>query len=138
MKYVFMHAHKWARKTNIGHSWNVLNWEFSINPSYAGAIFVQSSRTQTILKSKPCHVDIHWIPLAEYSQMSIQMPEFHSFFYFWYHFVLVKLATNSLRVNGVTIVTKSLRNINRSEQYFLRGFVGLTWDVLLWSKQGVN
>ena len=27
---------------------------------------------------EPCHVGIHWIALAEYSQMSINMPGFHS------------------------------------------------------------
>ena len=30
--------------------------------------------------SKPCHGGIHWIGIAEYSQMSTQVPGFHSFF----------------------------------------------------------
>ena len=29
--------------------------------------------------SKPCHVDIHWIALTEYCQMSTHMPGFWSF-----------------------------------------------------------
>ena len=33
--------------------------------------------------SKPCHVGIHWIVLAEYSQMSTHMPGFQSFFRFF-------------------------------------------------------
>ena len=32
--------------------------------------------------SKPCHVGIHWIALAEYSQMSTHVPGFQSFFRF--------------------------------------------------------
>ena len=30
--------------------------------------------------SKPCHVGIHWIALAEYSQMSTHVPGFQPFF----------------------------------------------------------
>ena len=30
--------------------------------------------------SKPCHVGIHWIALAEYSQMGNHMPGLQSFF----------------------------------------------------------
>ena len=32
--------------------------------------------------SKPCHVGIHWIALAEYSQMSNHVPGFESLFRF--------------------------------------------------------
>ena len=50
-----------------------------INPSTAEANFVQSTRIQRFWKtSKPCHVGIHWIALAEYSQMSSHMPGFQS------------------------------------------------------------
>ena len=49
--------------------------------------------------SKPCHVGIHWIALAEYSQMNTHMPVFQSFFrFFLHHFVLAKLAISSIRV----------------------------------------
>ena len=42
---------------------------------------VQSTRTLRFSKSsKPCHVGIHWIALAEYSKMSTQVPGFQSFF----------------------------------------------------------
>ena len=51
-----------------------------VNPSNAKAIYVQSTRTQDFIKpSKPCCVDIHWITLAEYCQMSSNVPGFHSF-----------------------------------------------------------
>ena len=38
----------------------------TLNPINAKATFVQSARTP----AKPSHVNIHWIALAEYSQMS--------------------------------------------------------------------
>ena len=47
---------------------------------------------------KPCHVGIHWIALAEYSQMSTYMPGFQSFFSFLHHFELAKVANSSIRV----------------------------------------
>ena len=47
---------------------------------------------------KPCHVGIHWIVLAEFSQMSTHVPGFQSFLRFLHHFVLAKLATTSIRV----------------------------------------
>ena len=49
-------------------------------------------------KPLPCHVDIHWIALTEYSQM-----KFQSFFMFLHHFVLANLATSSIRVNSSSI-----------------------------------
>ena len=39
-------------------------------------------RKDFINLSKPCHVGIHWIALAEYSHMSTHLPGFHSFFRF--------------------------------------------------------
>ena len=49
--------------------------------------------------SKPYHVGIHWIALAEYSQMSTHMPRFQSFFLEFGSFVLAKLVTSNVRVN---------------------------------------
>ena len=49
--------------------------------------------------SKTCHVGIHWIDLAEYSQMSTYLPWFQLFFSLLHHFVMAKLATSSIRVN---------------------------------------
>ena len=70
-----------------------------VNPSNASNTFVQSTRMQTFFwTSKPCHVGIHWIALAEYSQMSTHTPGFQWFFIFLHHFVLDKLALSSLRV----------------------------------------
>ena len=48
--------------------------------------------------SKSCHVGIHWKALSECSQMSTHLPGFRSFFRFWHHFVMAKLATSSTRV----------------------------------------
>ena len=48
---------------------------------------------------KPCRFDIHWIALAEHSQMSTHLPGFQSFVRFLHHFVLARLAISSIRVN---------------------------------------
>ena len=48
---------------------------------------------------KPCHVGIHWIALAECSQVSNMCQGFNHFSVFLHHFVLAKLATSSIRVN---------------------------------------
>ena len=53
-------------------------------------------KTQT---SQPCHDGIHWIDLAEYSQMSTHVPGVRSFSGFLHHFELTTLATSSIRVN---------------------------------------
>ena len=47
--------------------------------------------------SKPCHVGIHWIALAEHSQISTHVPGYSRFSGFWHHFILAKLATSSIR-----------------------------------------
>ena len=36
--------------------------------------------------SKPCHVGIYWVALAEYSKMSTHVPGFRSFFIFFASF----------------------------------------------------
>ena len=41
--------------------------------------------------SKPCHVGIHWIALAEYSQMSTHVPGFQSFFKIFASFCIGKI-----------------------------------------------
>ena len=48
-----------------------------VNPHAAEATFVQSKIMQNLSKpSKPCHDGIHWIALAEYSQMSTHLSGF--------------------------------------------------------------
>ena len=42
--------------------------------------------------SKPCHVGINRIALAEYSQMSTHMPRFRSFFKFFVSFSIGKIS----------------------------------------------
>ena len=48
--------------------------------------------------SKPCHVGIHWIALAENSQTIILVLGFQPFFRILHHFVLAKKATSSVSV----------------------------------------
>ena len=71
-----------------------------LNPSNAEAILSSKAQGNRNLckPSKPCHVGIHWIALAEYSQMSTHLPGFQSIFRFLHHFVLAKLVTSSIRV----------------------------------------
>ena len=51
--------------------------------------------------SKPCHVGIHRIARAEYSQMSTNLIGFQSFSSLLHHFVLAKFAISSIRVNAL-------------------------------------
>ena len=69
----------------------------SVNPSNAVATFVQSTGTK-VYESKPCHFGIHWIALAEYSQMSTHMSGIQEMFRYLDHFAVSKLATTSTRV----------------------------------------
>ena len=58
-----------------------------LNPYNAEATFVQNTSRQRFLKpSKPCHVGIHWIALAKYSQMGTLMPGFLSLSHFFVSF----------------------------------------------------
>ena len=48
----------------------------------------------------PVMLNIHWIALVEYSQMSTLVPGFQSFIrVFLHHFIMAKLATSRIRVN---------------------------------------
>ena len=47
---------------------------------------------------KYCHVGIHWIALAKYSQMGTHVPVPVIFLTFLNHFIVAKLATSSKRV----------------------------------------
>ena len=51
-----------------------------------------------LIQSIPCHVGIHWIALAECSQMGSYVPGFQSSYqlFFFALFVLAKLATSSI------------------------------------------
>ena len=42
----------------------------NINPFNVEATFLQSTRMERLLKTKLCHVGIHWIACDEYFQMS--------------------------------------------------------------------
>ena len=48
-----------------------------VNSFNAEAIFIESTRTQSFLKT----VGINWIALAEYAQKTTHMPGFKSFFF---------------------------------------------------------
>ena len=56
--------------------------------------------------SKQFHVGIHWIPLAEYSQMSNPCARVCSFYkvFYLHHLVLAELATSSIRVKRCVII----------------------------------
>ena len=62
-------------------------WVISTNSHVFKPFRLRSSKAQGYKDfykpSKPCCVGIHWIALAEYSQMSTHMPGFHSFFSFF-------------------------------------------------------
>ena len=61
-----------------------------LNPSNAKVTFMQASK-DFWKPSKPYHVGIHRIALAEYYQMSTHEPGFRSFFkFFLYLLVLAK------------------------------------------------
>ena len=56
----------------------------TVNPYNAKAIIPQSQGRKDFWKpSKPCHVGIYLIALAEYTQMSTNVPGFQSFFSFF-------------------------------------------------------
>ena len=58
--------------------------------------------------SKPFHVCINWIALADNSQMSTHRPGFQSFLkVFLHHFVMANLTTGSIRVKTIRIGTIS-------------------------------
>ena len=76
--------------------------------------------------SKPCHIGIHWIDLAEYSQMSTHLPGFQSFFKLFASFSIGKLSTTSKRVdslmppaakNSLTLLLKSCRKKAKLRRY---------------------
>ena len=72
--------------------------------------------------SKSCHVGIHWIALAEYSQMSTYLPGFPVIFQLFVSFWVAKLDTSSIRVNpflsGGYTVSDTQGNTSRIEIYF--------------------
>ena len=69
------------------------------NPSNAEATFIQSTRTQTFKKktSKPCLVGIHWIALAEDSQVSTHVSGFQSLFNFFASFCIGQISHHQHR-----------------------------------------
>ena len=74
-------------------------------------------RKDFLKPSKPCHVGIHWIAFADYSQMGTQVPGFLSFFSFLVHFVLAKLATSSIRVNmAENVIINKFQNTSLREK----------------------
>ena len=63
--------------------------------------------------SKPCHVGMHWIALAEYSRMSTHLLGFQSFAGFLHHFEKAKLATSSIRVKAGRVLFSFLSLLTR-------------------------
>ena len=89
------------------------------NPTNAEATFGQSTRTQSFLKNictLSCWYSLE--ALSEYSQMNTHMPGFQSYFIFFHHFILAKLATSSIRVkSNANTCSLLLRSPNK---YFTR------------------
>ena len=74
----------WEESNNKESVLIIVATVFRVNASNAEGTFVQSTE---IWKSKSsttklCLVGIHWMTVAEYSQMSTQVPGFQSFFRF--------------------------------------------------------
>ena len=80
-------------------SHNRLMIGLTIKPGNAEATFVQSTRTQRLLKTiyKLCYVGIHWIALAELYQMSTNVPGFQSFLTFLNYFIFVQISHQQKR-----------------------------------------
>ena len=73
------------------------SWHVSTSNDEAN--FVQITRIQRFLKTfGPYHVGIHWISLAEYSQLSTHVLGFRSFSGFLHLCILAKLTTGNIRV----------------------------------------
>ena len=90
-----------------------------LHPSNAKATFVQSIRAQRFLKpSNPCHVGIHWIVHAEYSQMSTHKPGFQSFFWvFRIIFYWQNLRPAACRLRNDPCIFHENGGIERSEYF---------------------
>ena len=73
---------------------NIIGPDNNFHPTHAEAAFVPSTMMQSFLKSnsKPSHVGINWIALAEYSQMSTYVPGFHSFVRFFASFCIGQIS----------------------------------------------
>ena len=107
----------------------------SINPSDAEATFVH--RHRYFWKTfKPCHVGIHRIALAEYSQMRTHLPGFQSFVsFFLHHFILAKLAISSIRVSPFPALWIILSFTVWQDQPFLSHFPRVGLSINPYSKQ---
>ena len=73
---------------------------------------------------------MHWIALAEYSQMSTHLPGFISFSRFLDHFVLAKLATSSIRVNLLIFLMKNYWSILIPILRIKIGKLNLNWVLI--------
>ena len=97
--YIPMHLQKFVTPRLLRGTWNMNGLTLSMLRLLSSKAQGRNDFWKT---SKPCHVGIHWIALAEYSQMSNHVPGFQSFSGFLHHFVLSKLATTSIKVNPFT------------------------------------
>ena len=92
--------------------------------------------------SKPCHVGIRWIALAEFSHMSTHVPGFPSVFRFLHCFVLAKLAISSTRV-ALSNLMKALdlhliSHVKHPSPIFLVSFASFIYKMIRvreWVKQ---
>ena len=90
--------------------------------------------------SKSCHVGIHWIALAENSQMSTHMPGFQSFSDFFHHFVLAKLATSRVSLNWPILymhITSFIFSFVNKQARWLEHFVSTAHYLTISMVQGM-
>ena len=79
--------------------------------------------------SKPCHVGIHWIALAEYSQMSTYVPGFQSFFRFFASFCIGQINHWHMGTHMRVLSESFQMNTNMTWfRWFSKFFVSLCLD----------
>ena len=84
------------------------SWCFFLNLPILRPLLSKAQRCKEFWKSfKPYHVAIHWIALAEYSQMSTHLPRFRSFFRFFASFCIGQINHHKHKAYKFTPLTKN-------------------------------
>ena len=83
----FLNSEVIVKSIRIPDDKKIQEWHSSItsNPSKA------KKSIDFLKQSKPCHVGIHQIALAKYSQMNTHLPGFQSFFRYFALFCITKI-----------------------------------------------
>ena len=114
------HHHFWVKVTPQSSCSIKLILLLSIcNPSNAETTFVQSTRTQRYLKTHLIPVMLVFIWKPSLSTLS-WVPRVSVIFQYFYHFILAKLATISIRVNSYMLKSFPWKCILCMQWYFLK------------------